>query len=119
MLTRVCARTGREAELADLHRIPGFVVRNGPDLAVDSTTVGLLGEALGAPEARWLEVASEELAGGGDAVGALDLALRSGSVARVRAVLAESVLLLIGGSIVASLLVPPRAEPERESERTS
>ncbi|MGH7332344.1 MAG: cyclic nucleotide-binding domain-containing protein, partial [Candidatus Rokuibacteriota bacterium] len=76
VLARICARTELEEALVDLERVPGFVVRSSSWVAADEMTVELISDALSEPEPKWLEVASEELAGAGDAVGAVDLALR-------------------------------------------
>jgi CRP-like cAMP-binding protein/di/tricarboxylate transporter len=88
VLARICARTGQEEALVDLERVPGFVVRDGACLAADGTTADLIGDALGEPKATWLEVASDELARAGDAVGAVELALRGGAFPRAAALLA-------------------------------
>lgn len=82
VVARICARTGQDGALADLEQMPGFVVRSGSQLGADGAIAGLIGSALGEPDATWLEVAGEELARVGDAVGAVELALRAGAFPR-------------------------------------
>ncbi len=87
VLARICARTGQEQALVDLERVPGFVVRGDSWVAADKSTAELISDALTAPAPTWLEVAGDELARAGDAVGAVELALRGKAFPRVAALL--------------------------------
>src|SRR5262249_39257119 len=78
VLAGICTRTGGQAALTELESVPGFVIRRGARVAVDETTAGLVEDALGAPDAAWLQLAADELRRAGDLVGAFDLALRAG-----------------------------------------
>ncbi len=88
VLARICARTGQEQALVDLEQVPGFVVRGESWVAAEASTAELISEALPEPAPTWLEVASDELARAGDAVGAVELALRGTAFPRAAALLA-------------------------------
>jgi CRP-like cAMP-binding protein/di/tricarboxylate transporter len=100
VLARVAARVGHGDALAELEQAPGFVVRAGDRLAADEATMGLIGTELGEPEDAWLGAASEELARAGDAIGAVEVALRAGAPSRAADLLAAEEARLVDAASV-------------------
>jgi CRP-like cAMP-binding protein/di/tricarboxylate transporter len=100
VLARICERTGQAEALVALERVPGFVVRDGSWVAADESTTALINDALREPQPTWMAVASDELARAGDAVGAVELALRGHAFAQAASLLATEQALLVATASV-------------------
>jgi CRP-like cAMP-binding protein/di/tricarboxylate transporter len=99
VVAAIAARIGQGDALAELDRIPGFVLRTGRLVAVDEATIGLIDDELGPADATDLDAAVEALARAGDAIGAVEVALHRGPARALALLAAEEAQLIDTASV--------------------